>query len=368
MRLQEQKSDRLVESEKKTVATVEQPVRTPTVIWKTFGIGLGLTIFIGCIATLLAPLPGLAVMGSLTIALLLGLAWRSILGLPKTYMGGVRFSAQKLLRYGIILTGVRLNFALIISSGVQVLLLDIVLIAIGVGVFPPLMHRLGLPKRLAFLIGVGQSICGASAVGAMAALFPDVDEDDVSLAVAICGLVGTVGVLLFTFAAHLLPLSSNLYGLLTGSTLHEIAQVVAAGPAGGPKAADLAMVVKLTRVMLLAPVALIVAFVLALRAERQAEPGAKRSFSWKKVPIPWFVFGFLAVGAANSLGLFPKNVANIILQISVFLLVVAMAAMGLMVDLAVIRKTGLKALGVALLVFLLFVSASVLVTVLMNRM
>ncbi len=369
MRLQEQKPDQQPELHEEIVMNVKQsePNHASTVMWKTFGIGLGLTVFIGVVATLLAPLPGLAVMGSLTVALLLGLAWRSILGLPKTYVSGVRFSAQKLLRYGIILTGVRLNFALIVSSGVQVLLLDALLIAFGVGVLPLVMHRLGLPKRLAFLIGVGQSICGASAVGAMAALFPDVDEDDVSLAVAICGLVGTVGVLLFTFGAHLLPISSNLYGLLTGSTLHEIAQVVAAGPAGGPKAADLAMVVKLTRVMLLAPVALIVAFVLALRAEQQAEPGVKRSFSWKKVPMPWFVFGFLAVGAANSLGLFPKGIANIILQISVFLLVVAMAAMGLMVDLTVIRKTGLRALGVALLVFFLFVAVSLIVTAIVGR-
>jgi uncharacterized integral membrane protein (TIGR00698 family) len=369
MRLQEQKSDQHVGSDEEIVMTVEQPkpIRRPVGTWKTFSIGLALTIFIGCVATLLAPLPGLAVMGSLTVALLLGLAWRAVVGLPKTYMSGVRFSAQKLLRYGIILTGVRLNFALIISSGVQVLLLDALLIAFGVGLLPLVMHRLGLPKRLAFLIGVGQSICGASAVGAMAALFPEVDEDDVSLAVAICGLVGTVGVLLFGFGIHLLPISSNLYGLLTGSTLHEIAQVVAAGAAGGPKAADLAMVVKLTRVMLLAPVALIVAFIFALRAERRTELGARRSFSWKKIPIPWFVFGFLAVGAVNSLGLFPKSIANIIMQISVFLLVVAMAAMGLMVDLAVIRRTGLKAVGVALLVFFLFVTVSLMITAVVGR-
>ncbi|GAC1427888.1 MAG: putative sulfate exporter family transporter [Ktedonobacteraceae bacterium] len=334
---------------------------------KTFAIGLAITVLIGIVATVLAPLPGLAIMGSLTVALLLGLAWRSIMGLPTVYAGGVKFSAQKLLRYGIILTGVRLNFALIVASGVKVLLLDALLIAFGVGVVPLLAHKLGLSKRLAFLIGVGQSICGASAVGAMAALFPDMDEDDVSLAVAVCGLIGTVGVLVFTFGAHLLTLPSGWYGLLTGSTLHEIAQVVAAGAARGPQEADLAMVVKLTRVMLLAPVALLVAFITTLRAERRSEQSDRRNFNWKKIPMPWFVFGFLAVGAANSLGLFPKSLANIILQASVFLLVVAMAAMGLMVDLAVIRKTGLKALGVATLVFAMFVGMSGLLISLLGK-
>jgi len=324
----------------------------------TFLSGIGITVVIGVIATVLAPLPILAIMGSLTVALLLGLVWRSTIGLPKAYTAGVRFSAQKLLRYGIILTGVRLNFALIAASGIKVLVIDTVLIAFGVGIVPMLLRKLGLSRRLAFLIGVGQSICGASAVGAMAAIFPDVDEDDVSLAVAICGLIGTVGVLLFAFGTHLFALSSTVYGLLTGSTLHEIAQVVAAGAAGGTGAADLAMVVKLTRVMLLAPVALLVAFIVTLRAEKKTELVEHRRFNWKKVPLPWFIFGFLIVGAINSSGLLPKSLTAIILQVSVFLLVVAMAAMGLMVDLNVIRKTGLKALGAAMLVFLLFVALS----------
>jgi uncharacterized integral membrane protein (TIGR00698 family) len=334
---------------------------------KTFVLGLALTGVIGIVATLLAPLPGLAIMGSLTVALLLGLAWRSTIGLPKASVAGVRFSAQKVLRYGIILTGVRLNFALLAASGVKVVLLDTLLIAFGVGLVPLLAHKLGLSRRLAFLIGVGQSICGASAVGAMAALFPDMDEDEVSLAVAVCGLIGTIGVLLFTFGSRLIALPGSWYGLLTGSTLHEIAQVVAAGAAGGAKAADLAMIVKLTRVMLLAPVALLVAFLLSFRAEKQAEQTEHRRFHWKKIPIPWFVFGFLAVGAANSLGLFPPGFANLILQASVFLLVVAMAAMGLMVDLAVIRQTGLKALGIAMFLFLLFVGMSGLIIALLGN-
>jgi uncharacterized integral membrane protein (TIGR00698 family) len=358
--LQEQRRVQTQES-LETVDVNPQKNRRPFSSWKSFAVGVGITVLIGIIATFLAPLPILSVMGSLTVALLLGLTWRTALGLPEAYTGGVRFSAQKLLRYGIILTGVRLNFALVASSGVQVLILDALLIAFGVGIVPLIAQKLGLSKRLAFLIGVGQSICGASAVGAIAALFPDIDEDDVSLAVAICGLIGTIGVLFFTFGSHLLSLPGGVYGLLTGSTLHEIAQVVAAGAAAGPKAADLAMVVKLTRVMLLAPVAMIVALVIAVKTEKQSEQAERRHFSWKKVPMPWFVFGFLLVGIANSMGLFPKGIANFILQASVFLLVMAMAAMGLMVDVKIIRRTGLRALGVAVLIFLLFVAISSLI-------
>jgi uncharacterized integral membrane protein (TIGR00698 family) len=327
---------------------------------RAFIIGVGLTALLGVAAMILAPLPGLSVMGSLTVAMLLGIGWRSVAGLPKVYTGGVQFSARKLLRYGIILTGVRLNFGLIATSGIQVLLLDLALITFGIIFIPWLGRKMGLSSGLALMIGVGQSICGASAVGAAAAITPDAKEEDVSLAVAICGLLGTVGVLFFSFASPLLNWHGHFYGLLSGSTLHEIAQVVAAGPAGGPGADELAMVVKLTRVMLLAPVAILLAFAFTYNANTAKQMAGQRGIDWKKLPIPWFVFGFLLVGAISSTGWIPKDVSNIILQVSIFLMVMAMAAMGLMVDLVVIRKTGLKAITVAGIAFAVFIGLSLL--------
>lgn len=339
-------------------AALPKKPKKQTTNWKSFIIGLSLTAILGVFAFYLALLPGIAIMGSLTVALIVGIAWRGLIGVQASHMSGIRFSAQKVLRYGIILTGVRLNFQLIAASGLQVLLLDALLITFGLIVLPRLAHKLGLSRGLAFLLCVGQSICGASAVGAASALLPKIDEDEVSLAVAICGLVGTIGVLCFTFAAPLLHLHGSVYGLLSGSTLHEIAQVVAAGPAGGAGAADMAMVTKLTRVMLLAPVALILAFLFTLKAEKRMEKTEHYRFNWKNIPIPWFVFGFLAVGAINSSGWLSKSVGSMVLQVSIFLMVMAMAAMGLMVDLTVIRKTGLKALAVAILTFFIFILVS----------
>ncbi len=323
--------------------------------------GLGLTALLGGVAMLIAPLPGLAVMGNLTVALLLGIAWRSVAGLPRPYTGGIQFSARKLLRYGIILTGVRLNFNLIVSSGLQVLLLDLILIVLGLIIIPRLGKKLGISSGLAFLIAMGQSICGASAIGAVATITPDTDEDDISLAVALCGVVGTAGVLFFSLAGPALGWPARLYGLLSGSTLQEIAQVVAAGNAGGPVAADLSLVVKLTRVMLLAPVVLVVAAIFTSRTGKGESKAA--SFSWKKIPVPWFIFGFLAVGAVTSSGVLSKDLVNITLQASIFLMVMAMAAMGLMVDLVVIRKRGLKALTLAGLAFAGFIATSFLLTI-----
>lgn len=325
---------------------------------RNFAIGLALTALLGLGAMVLAPLPGLAVMGSLTVAMLLGIGWRSLLGLPAAYRGGVQFSARKLLRLGIILTGVRLNFSLVTESGLQVLLLDLILITAGLLFIPWLAVKMGVKPGLGLLIGVGQSICGASAVGAIAPLSKDVDEDDISLAVAICGVLGTLGVLFFSLNAAIFNWQGHFYGLWTGSTLHEIAQVVAAGPAGGPLATDLSMVVKLTRVMLLAPAALILALVLAGTGRKAAGDSGKANLNLKKLPIPWFVLGFVLVGALNSTGWLAKDLTNIVLQISIFLMVMAMSAMGLMVDFAVIRQRGLRALGAATIGFVAFTALS----------
>jgi len=327
---------------------------------RSFIIGMGLTAFLGMAAMPLARLPGLALMGSLTVALLLGIGWRSAFGLPVAETGGIEFSAKRLLRYGIILTGVRLNFGLIAAAGIGVLSLSLILIAFGVVFIPWLGRKMGLSPNLSLMLGVGQSICGASAISAVAAVTPDVKDEEVSLAVSICGLLGTLGVIFFNLSAVLLGWNGSFYGLLSGSTLHEVAQVLAAGPAGGPIGDELAMVVKLTRVTLLAPVVCLIAFLFTTGRASKPSPGG---FSWTVLPMPWFVFGFLAVGALNSLGLLPAEVARFALQISIFLMVMAMAAMGLMVDMAVIRKTGLKALGVAGGAFCIFGAASFLLIV-----
>jgi uncharacterized integral membrane protein (TIGR00698 family) len=323
-----------------------------------FSMGVALTLVIGLVAFLLAPLPGLAAVGALTIAMTLGIAARAAFGLPSQLAGGVQFSAKKLLRVAIVLIGVRLNFGLIFASGVQILLLDLLLILGGLAFIPWLGRKFGLPAPLAFLIAVGQSICGASAVSAAGSMRPDAKDDDMTLAIGLCGVVGTIGVIGFVLAFNTLGLSPNFYALLTGSTLHEIGQVAAAAPAAGTSAADYALIVKLTRVVLLAPVLIGLAFLMAAQMQK-TDDGAKSRFSLKNVPIPYFVFGFLAVGALNSVGLFPKEVAGLILNAATLLFVMAMAGMGLMVDLRCIRKYGLPALGASLVAFGLFTAASV---------
>jgi uncharacterized integral membrane protein (TIGR00698 family) len=149
-------------------------------------------------------------------------------------------------------------------------------------------------------------------------------------------VLGTAGVLFYVLAGPLLTLSATQLAVLSGSTLHEVAQVMAAAFTWGPASGDLGTLVKLTRVVLLAP-ALIVLSVVS-----RGKSSSRLRWSWRDPPVPWFVLGFLAVGIGSSIGLVPADAKALLSTASVFLMVVAMAAMGLGTQLEMIRGAGMK--------------------------
>lgn len=313
---------------------------------RAFYSGVGVTALVAVTALWLARLPGLAHLGPLTTALLLGLACRLVRPLPAELSAGLAFSARTLLRLGIVLLGVRLNLALVLEAGPRILLLDLTVITAGLIGITWLGRRLGLEPTLAALIAVDSSICGASAVAAAAPALRARDEDT-TLVIPLCSLIGTAAVLGYTWMQHIHPVSDLHYGLMAGSTLHEIAQVMAAvNPV--PAAADIGTVTKLTRVVLLVPAVFLLSAWTARRgATQSATPAAK----------PWFVLGFLAVGAVNTLALHWLPVArgtlegvdHSVLSVANFLMAMAMAAMGLQVDFSRLRANGWRTLGTALL-------------------
>jgi len=330
--------------------TRRETVARPGLPHLHFGVGLGLTAALAAVSLVLAPLPGLRVLGPLSVALLLGIAWRATLDVAHHHRTGVRFSARTLLRWGVILMGVRLNFALVAQAGPRVLALDVLIVVAGLLGISLLGKRAGLSSGLRIAVAFGSSICGASAIGAIVPL-AGVSEEETSIAVGICGVLGTVGVVLYTVGAPLLHLTHTQYGVLTGSTLHEVAQVIAAAFAQGPVSGDLGTIVKLTRVLLLAPAALALTVIIAVRDGR-ARQGAGQDkggilAGLRHVPVPYFVFGFIGVAGLTTAGLIPAGMAGVMLQASTFLFLMAMAAMGLQVDLGSVRRTGLPALGVA---------------------
>ncbi|MEB3238171.1 MAG: putative sulfate exporter family transporter [Candidatus Sericytochromatia bacterium] len=312
--------------------------------------GLGLALLLAVASTMLAWLPGLKVMGALTVALLVGMAWRAAAGLPPVLVPGTRLAARTVLRAGIVLMGARLDFALVAQAGPRILLLDLLVIVVGIAGISWLARRFGVPDRLGVLLAVGTSICGASAVVA-AAPIRKADEEETSLAVALCGILGTVGVLFFVLVGPLLGLTQMQLAVLSGSTLHEVAQVMAAAFTWGPQTGDMGTLVKLTRVVMLAPTLLVLAWL-------GREPGTEGTlrWSWKEPPVPWFVIGFLAIGALGSVGLVPLEVKESVAKVSVFLMVTAMAAMGLNTQLAAVRRAGMKVILAGLLGFFALVA------------
>jgi uncharacterized integral membrane protein (TIGR00698 family) len=306
-----------------------------------YGPGLALTLLIALASTLLARLPHVSVLGPLTLALLLGIAWRHRFGLNPAASPGTTVSGKKLLRLGIVLMGVRLNFALIAQAGPKVVALDLAIIVAGIAGIYWLTQRFGTGRSLGMLLAVGTSICGASAVVA-AGPVTKASEEDVALAVAMCGILGTIGVLCYVLVAPLLALTPVQLGVLSGSTLHEVAQVMAASFSWGQAAGDMGTLVKLTRVVFLAPTLLVLG---ALQG------GGKLTYSWKEPPVPWFVLGFLAMGVVNTAGLLTGSLTTGLTQLSVFLMTVAMGALGLHTDLGMIRRTGMRAMAAGLVGF-----------------
>ncbi|MCY1077836.1 YeiH family protein [Archangium lansingense] len=314
-----------------SASTVGAP--PPGSVWRRRLPGLGLAAGLAVTSYWLATLPGLKVVGPLTVALLIGIALRTALGLPATLVEGTRYSARTVLRLGIVLMGARLDFALVAKVGPRVLLLSLGVIVGGIVGIRWVARRFGVPEKLSMLLAVGTSICGASAVVAASSV-TRADEEDTTLAVGLCGILGTVGVLFYVFAGPLLGLSTAQLAILSGATLHEVAQVMAAAFTWGTSAGDLGTLVKLTRVVLLAPALVVLGLA--------SGAGGKVRYSWKEPPIPWFVLGFLAVGVLGSVGVLPDAAKSALSIASVFLMVMAMAAMGLGTHVSMIRRAGMR--------------------------
>ncbi|MCM3729212.1 YeiH family protein [Neobacillus cucumis] len=309
---------------------------------RSFILGLGLTLFIAILAKYLEQFPFLNIMGQLVMAILLGIGWRALMGLPEYLIAGTNFLSKKLLRIGIILLGMRLNLVDILHAGPKVFAIAVINIVFTLFVVYGLTRLFKVEKRLGILTACGTAICGAAAVVAIA---PQIkaNDDETAIGAATVAILGTIFTLAYTMLYPILGLSANGYGMFSGATLHEIAHVIAAASPGGKDAVDIAVIVKLTRVALLVPVAIIIGF-WTNRANR-SQSGKKNQTSWKSIPIPWFLLGFLAMSALNSIGILPTTFTNNLVVIAYMLIAMAMAGLGLNVDVKTFRRFGLKSFG-----------------------
>lgn len=298
--------------------------------------GVLLTLLIALVAKYIATFPFFSILGQLVIAIILGMAWRAAFKVQDSWQVGIAFSSKKLLRLGIILLGMRLNLADIYHAGANVFLIAVINLVFALLVVYGLTKMFKVEQKLGILTACGTAICGAAAVVAIA---PQIkaNEKEMAVGAAIVALLGTIFTLIYTVIYSIIDLTPTEYGIFAGGTLHEIAHVIAAASAGGNEAIDIAVIVKLTRVALLVPVAIMIG-IFYRRIDKNEE---KRAFSFSI--IPWFILGFLAMSAINSLGIIPANVAQAFVNIAYILIAMAMAGLGLNVDIKTFKELGVKA-------------------------
>lgn len=311
-----------------------------------FAQGVGLTLILAVVAKYLAGFPFLSIMGQLVIAILLGIIWRAVISVPQHTMTGISFSSKKLLRYGIILLGMRLNLIDIVHAGPKILAIAVINIVFTIFVVYGITKMFKVEKRLGILTACGTAICGAAAV---VAISPQIkaNDDETAIGAATVAILGTIFTLLYTFLYPVLGLTAQGYGIFSGATLHEVAHVIAAAAPGGKEAVDLAVIVKLTRVALLVPVAIVLG-IWANRMERKENAEVQKA-SWKSIPIPWFILGFLVMSGVNTFGMIPVGLTNQIIVVAYLLIAMAMAGLGLNVDLVTFRRLGMKSFAAGLI-------------------
>ncbi len=301
----------------------------------------------------LRQLPGMTAFSPLILAILIGTVFHNLVGTPATAKQGVAFSMRRLLRFGIVLLGFQLTVSQIVDVGHRDFLIITATLATTF-VFTVWTGRLlGVERKLAQLIAAGTSICGASAVIAVNTL-TNGDDEDVAYAIACVTIFGSVAMFAYPILPALLHLDPHAFGLWSGASIHEIAQVVAAAFQNGKAAGEFGTIAKLSRVMLLAPVVIALGW-MASRRQAQCNPAATAS---PRPPMPWFVLGFVAVVGLNSLITIPAAERAQIAAVTTFLLSVALAAMGLETDVRRLTARGVRPALLGALAFLFIASFS----------
>ncbi|MCW2416153.1 MULTISPECIES: YeiH family protein [unclassified Sphingobium] len=325
-------------------------------IWERRLPGLILCLIVACAAVgierLEVALLDKAWLDAIVIAILAGTTMRTG-GLVQTIShAGIDFAGRFLLEVAVMLMGASISFSLLAGVGLPLVGGIVALVILMIVCSFAIGRMLGLPTKMAVLVAGGNAICGNSAIAAIAPAI-EADCEDVASAVAFTAVLGVILVLLLPVITAALSLSSVAGGALAGLTVYAVPQVIAAAAPLGAVAVQFGTVVKLIRVMMLGPVVL----VLSLLYRRRMADNAPHNAGRNAAMIPWFIIGFLGMAALRSVGIIPDWFAEISHSISITLTIIAMAALGLSVDVRDIRAAGARvSLTVILSLILLIIS------------
>ena len=303
-----------------------------------FILGVAVCFAVAALAVLIERLIPGDLLGTSIIALFLGTMINSFFH-PDWLKPALKFTSKKVLKIAIVLLGASLSVNTIMSVGKMTFFVMIFTFAMCFGGGYFIRKLFGLNWKLSNLIPAGTGICGGSAVAAIAPVI-DADDKDIAFAMSSTFLFDMVMVALYPIMGRLLGMSDIAFGIWAGTSVNDTASVVASGYAFSEAAGDFATMVKLTRTIAIIPTVLVFAYIgtRIKQKEMQTESGGQK-VNLLKI-IPWFIGGFLALAVLNSIGCIPVEVSGIIKNVSKFLMVTALAAIGLGTSVTDFKKAG----------------------------
>ena len=305
-----------------------------------FLLGIAICFAVAGLSVLLEKLIPGELLGASIIALFMGTIVNSFFH-PKWIQPALKFTSKKILKAAIILLGASLSVSTILSVGKMTFFVMIFTFAMcfGAGFF--IRKLFGLNWKLSNLISAGTGICGGSAVAAIAPVI-DADDKDIAFAMSSTFLFDMVMIALYPLMGKALGMSDIAYGIWAGTSVNDTASVVASGYAFSEAAGDFATMVKLTRTIAIIPTVLVFAWIgVRMKKKEMQAAGDGKKVNIMKI-IPWFIGGFLLLAIINSVGLIPVTVSGMMKSTSKFLMVTALAAIGLNTSLLDFKKAGLK--------------------------
>ena len=286
---------------------------------------------------------GRAWLEALVLAILLGTAVRTAWTPPKRFDVGIAFSAKMLLEIAVVLLGLSVSAAAVVAAGPRLIGGIAVIVALAIAMSYGIGRGFGLSHKISVLIACGNSICGNSAIAATAPVI-HADGDDVAASIAYTAVLGVIVVLVLPLFFTVLGLSKLQYGIFAGLTVYAVPQVVAATAPVGALSVQIGTLVKLVRVLMLGPVVLALSL-----ADRRGRSGDRVEGLPLARLVPWFILGFIAMIGLRSSGFVPAPVLSVTATVANLLTVVAMAALGLCVDVRVVGRAGLRVTSVVVL-------------------
>lgn len=295
-------------------------------------LGVLLSMAIAFIAKFLGDI--FPIIGGILFAILIGIIIKNTMGVFPAAEHGLNFTIKKLLKLSVILLGASLNIAQILVIGKQSFSVIIVSVLLGIVLTTWFGRLLKLDKRLSLMIGVGTSICGATAISCVKGVL-DSKDDETAYAISTIVLFNLIAFFVYPVVGHFFHFHSTAFGIWAGTAVHDTSSAVAVGYLYDDKAGQIATTVKLARTLFLLPVILILPFL--MKTKGSTKNSLKKAF-------PWFVVWFVLVSILNTLGFIPQSLTVLFTSIAKFIIIIVMAAVGLQVNISQFSRLGIKPL------------------------